>query len=78
MVSSISIKVEDLYHADRIGQEIEAAAGPGFLTTKRMELNRELVRALYLVHVLTFLVIGLIFCVADLNILIALTMMVLV
>jgi len=76
VVSIISFKVDDLYHADRIGKDIEAAAGPGFLTTNWMEQNRELFRALYLEQIVTFIVIGLIVCVAALNILIALTMMV--
>lgn len=76
LVSVISFKVDDLYHADRIGKEIEAAAGAGFLTTNWMEQNRELFRALRLEQVVTFIVIGLIVCVAALNILIALTMMV--
>ena len=76
LVSVISFKVDDLYHADRIGREIERAAGKGFMTTNWMEQNRELFRALRLEQVVTFIVIGLIVCVAALNILIALTMMV--
>ena len=76
LVSVISFKVDDLYHADRIGEEIAAAAGQGFETTNWMEQNRELFRALSLEQVVTFIVIGLIVCVAALNILIALTMMV--
>jgi lipoprotein-releasing system permease protein len=76
LVSVISFKVDDLYHADRVGKEIEDAAGAGFLTTNWMEQNRELFRALLLERVVTFIVIGLIVCVAALNILIALTMMV--
>jgi lipoprotein-releasing system permease protein len=76
LVSVISFKVDDLYHADRVGKEIEDAAGAGFLTTNWMEQNRELFRALKLEQIVTFIVIGLIVCVAALNILIALTMMV--
>jgi lipoprotein-releasing system permease protein len=76
LVSVISLKVDDMYHADRIGKEIETAAGPGYLTTNWMEQNRELFRALRLEQIVTFIVIGLIVCVAALNILIALTMMV--
>lgn len=76
VVSVISFKVDDLYHADRIGREIEKAAGKGFMSTNWMEQNRELFRALRLEQVVTFIVIGLIVCVAALNILIALTMMV--
>jgi lipoprotein-releasing system permease protein len=76
VISVISFRVDDLYHADAIGREIERAAGPGFLTTNWMEQNRELFRALRLEQIVTFIVIGLIVCVAALNILIALTMMV--
>ncbi len=76
VVSVISFKVDDLYHADRIGREIEQAAGKGFMTTNWMEQNQELFHALRLEQVVTFIVIGLIVCVAALNILIALTMMV--
>ncbi len=76
MVSVISFKVDDLDRADQIGRSIEQAAGPGFLTTNWMEQNRPLFRALKLEQIVTFIVIGLIVCVAALNILTALTMMV--
>ena len=76
LISVISFKVDDLYHADRIGRVIEAMAGPGFQTTNWMEQNQELFRALKLEQVVTFIVLALIVCVAALNILIALTMMV--
>jgi lipoprotein-releasing system permease protein len=76
VVSVISFKVDDLNRAAEIGSEIERAAGPGFMTTNWMEQNRELFRALKLEQVVTFIVIGLIVMVAALNILIALTMMV--
>lgn len=76
VISVISFKVDDLYHADRIAREIETAAGPGFQARSWMEQNRELFHALRLEQVVTFIVIGLIVCVAALNILIALTMMV--
>ena len=76
VVSIISFKVDDLDHADQIGRSIEQAAGPGFLTTNWMEQNRELFHALKLEQIVTFIVIGLIVCIAALNILTALTMMV--
>jgi lipoprotein-releasing system permease protein len=76
VVSVISFKVDDLNRAPEIGTEIERAAGPGFMTNNWMEQNRELFRALKLEQVVTFIVIGLIVLVAALNILIALTMMV--
>ncbi len=76
LISVISFKVDDLYHADRVGKAIEEAAGKGFQTTNWMEQNRELFRALKLEQIVTFIVLALIVCVAALNILIALTMMV--
>ena len=76
LISVISFKVDDLYRADKIGRVIEAEAGHGFQTTNWMEQNRELFRALKLEQIVTFIVLALIVCVAALNILIALTMMV--
>jgi lipoprotein-releasing system permease protein len=76
LISVISFKVDDLYHADRVGRAIEDEAGKGFQTTNWMEQNRELFRALRLEQIVTFIILALIVCVAALNILIALTMMV--
>lgn len=76
LVSVLSFKVDDLYQAKNIGREIEQAAGLGFQATNWMDQNRELFRALKLEQVVTFIVIALIVCVAALNILIALTMLV--
>ncbi|HEX4309552.1 MAG TPA: FtsX-like permease family protein [Acidobacteriaceae bacterium] len=76
VISMISFRVDDLYKANVIGDEIEKEAGPGFSTTTWIDQNRELFRALKLEQIVTFIVIGLIVCVAALNILIALTMMV--
>jgi lipoprotein-releasing system permease protein len=76
LLSVISFKVDNLDRAPAIGKTIEQAAGPGYMTTNWMEQNRELFRALKLEQVVTFIVIALIVIVAALNILIALTMMV--
>jgi len=76
VISLISFKVDDLYHANTIGREIEQAAGQGFQTTNWMDENKPLFRALALEQIVTFIIIGLIVLVAALNILIALTMMV--
>ncbi len=76
LLSVISFKVDDLYKAPEVAKAIEAAAGKGFMTTNWMEENRELFRALKLEQIVTFIVIALIVIVAALNILIALTMMV--
>jgi lipoprotein-releasing system permease protein len=76
LLSVISFKVDDLDRAPQIAQSIEQVAGKGFETTNWMEVNRELFRALKEEQVVTFIVIALIVIVAALNILIALTMMV--
>jgi len=76
LVSAISFKVDDMYKAATVGREIEQAAGNGFETTNWMEQNRPLFSALAEEQVVTFIILALIVCVAALNILIALTMMV--
>jgi lipoprotein-releasing system permease protein len=76
LLSVISFKVDNLNDAPQIAHAIEQAAGKGFMTTNWTDENRELFRALKLEQVVTFIVIALIVIVAALNILIALTMMV--
>jgi lipoprotein-releasing system permease protein len=76
LISVMSFRIDDLYKAQDVGKALEAAAGPGFQSTNWMEQNRELFRALKLEQVVTFIVLALIVVVAALNILIALTMMV--
>jgi lipoprotein-releasing system permease protein len=76
LLSVINFKVDDLGRAPQIAHAIEQAAGHGYMTTNWTEQNRELFRALKLEQVVTFIVIALIVIVAALNILIALTMMV--
>ena len=76
VISVIEFKVDDLYKAAQVGEELQAAAGPRFMATNWMEQNRALFRALRLEGIVTFLVIGLIVFVAALNILISLIMMV--
>ena len=76
LLSVISFKVDDLERAPQIGKQIEQAAGKGYMTSNWVEQNRELFRALKLEQIVTFIVIALIVIVAALNILIALTMMV--
>ena len=76
LLSVISFKVDDLDRAPEIGMQIEQAAGKGYMTNNWIEQNRELFRALKTEQAVTFIVIALIVIVAALNILIALTMMV--
>jgi lipoprotein-releasing system permease protein len=76
LISVIEFKVDDIYKADEVSRELEAAAGKGFMTTNWMEQNKALFHALRLERLVTFITIGLIVFVAALNILISLIMMV--
>jgi lipoprotein-releasing system permease protein len=84
LISVLSIRIDDLYRAPAVGHALEQAADHaagqpkdgGFQATNWMDQNRELFRALKLEQVVTFIVLALIVVVAALNILIALTMMV--
>jgi len=76
LVSVISIRVDDANQAPQVAQSIEQVAGKHYMTTNWTDENRALFRALKLEQIVTFIVIALIVMVAALNILIALTMMV--
>lgn len=76
VVSVIEFKLDDLYLAPQVGEQLAEAAGPGFSATNWMEQNRPLFRALRLEKIVTFITIGLIVFVAALNILISLIMLV--
>ncbi len=76
LLSIISFKIDNPNNAPEVAHAIEQAAGQGFMTTNWLEQNRELFRALREEQVVTVIVIALIVIVAALNILIALTMMV--
>ncbi len=75
-IAAIEFKIDDIYKAGEIGNQLEKAAGPGFMTTNWMEQNKALFRALKMERLVTFITIGLIVFVAALNILISLIMMV--
>jgi lipoprotein-releasing system permease protein len=75
-VTVLEFKIDDIYQAGEIAQQLEKAAGPGYMSTNWMEQNKALFRALRLERLVTFITIGLIVFVAALNILISLTMMV--
>jgi lipoprotein-releasing system permease protein len=76
LVSVLEFKIDDIYQAEKIGYDLEQAAGNGFMSTNWIEQNKPLFRALRLERLVTFITIGLIVFVAALNILISLTMMV--
>ena len=76
IASVLEFKIDDIYRAEEVANEIQQGAGKGFMATNWMEQNRGLFRALRLERVVTFITIGLIVFVAALNILISLIMMV--
>jgi lipoprotein-releasing system permease protein len=76
LISVISFKVDNPDHAPEIARAIEQTAGKEYMTTNWTEQNRALFSALKEEQVVTFIIIALIVIVAALNILIALTMMV--
>ncbi len=76
VVSVIEFKIDDIYQAPSVAEDIRQAAGPGFETSTWMEQNRSLFSALRLERLVTILTIGLIMLVAALNIFITLAMMV--
>jgi lipoprotein-releasing system permease protein len=75
-IAVIEFKIDDIYQAARVADELELAAGSGFMTTNWMEQNKALFHALHMERLVTFITIGLIVFVAALNILISLIMMV--
>jgi lipoprotein-releasing system permease protein len=76
VISVIEFKLDDLYRADEVGDQLAEVAGKGFMSSNWMDQNKALFGALRLERVVTFITIGLIVFVAALNILISLIMMV--
>jgi len=76
VVTVLEFKIDDIYKAGSVGDELEKVAGDGFMSTNWMEQNKAIFRALQLERRFTFIIIGLIVMVAALNILISLIMMV--
>src|SRR5450631_1218818 len=75
-ISVLEFKIDDIFKADEITPQLEAAAGQGFMATNYLEQNKALFHALRLDRLVTFITIGLIFFFPPLNILISLIMMV--
>ena len=73
----LQFNIKDLDRAGETADSLREKAGPGFVTTTWIELNRPLFSALKLEKIALFITIGLIVFVASLNILTTLIMMVL-
>jgi lipoprotein-releasing system permease protein len=74
VVNSIEVKIDDIYKAPEVAQEIDKVAGKNLTATHWMEQNKPILNALRMEKVVTVITIGLIQLVAALNILIALVM----
>lgn len=77
VVNSIEVRLDDLYLAPQVGEQLEKLAGPDYSAQNWEQQNRQLLNALKMERAVTAVTIGLIVLVAALNILITLTMVVL-
>src|SRR5204863_1572165 len=77
VVSTIEVRVDDIYQAKPIGQKIVDRLGGDFDFTDWMTMNQSIFQALRLERLVTMITIGLIVLVAALNIVATLIMMVL-
>ena len=75
-VNRIELNVDNLNLTQQYAKEVEAITGPETTTTTWQEQNQQLMSALNMERVVTFITIGLIEIVAALNIFITLVMMV--
>jgi lipoprotein-releasing system permease protein len=77
VVNVIEVRVNDIYKAKEIGQEIVKRLGDQYESNDWQTMNQTIFQALSLERVVTFITIGLIVLVAALNIVATLIMMVL-
>ncbi len=75
-VSGVQVRVDEIYHADRIAAAIQASAGYPFYTRNWMEMNKNFFSALLLEKIGMSLILVVIIIVASFNIIGTLTMIV--
>ena len=75
-VTGIEIKVDDIYRAREVREEIQQELGPEYWAKDWMQMNRNLFSALRLEKITMFIILSLIILVAALNIISTLTMVV--
>jgi lipoprotein-releasing system permease protein len=75
-VSGVEVKLDDIYRAKKVGEEIQRRLGFGYWTRDWMEMNRNLFSALKLEKIAMFIILVLIVLVAAFNIIGTLIMMV--
>lgn len=76
VVNSIELKLDNVYRAPEVAREAEKILGPKLAALTWEQQNRQILDALKMERIVTWITIGLIQIVAALNILIALVMMV--
>lgn len=76
LVTTIGLRIDDIYRAPQVAEQVKKLAGPGFGTTNWIEQNRTLFGALRFEKMVTVLIIGLIVFVAALNLFIRLYLLV--
>ena len=72
----VEVRLDDMFAVKRLGKEILAHLGDGFVTTDWVEMNQSLFSALWIEKVAIGITIGLIVAVAALNIVATLVLMV--
>jgi len=75
-VTGIEVKIEDVYHADKLARDIEIMLGPPYYAKDWMQMNRNLFSALKLEKIVMFVILTLIVIVASFNIISNLIMIV--
>jgi lipoprotein-releasing system permease protein len=75
-ISGVQVRIDDIYHADRISSAIQAAIGYPFYTRNWMEMNKNFFSALLLEKIGMSLILVVIIIVASFNIVGTLTMIV--
>ncbi len=67
-VTGIEVKIDNLYHAEKIANEIELLLKPPFYAKDWMQMNKNLFSALKLEKIVMFIILALIILVASFNI----------
>ena len=75
-VTGIEVKVDDLYNAGKLSDDIELMLGPPYYARDWMQMNRNLFSALKLEKIVMFIILTLIILVASFNIISNLIMIV--
>jgi lipoprotein-releasing system permease protein len=76
VVNSIELRLDDIYLSEQVAKEADKITGPEYGAATWQEQNQQIMKALNMERIVTWITIGLIELIAALNILITLVMMV--